>query len=228
MKPSKKIFAFIAALCVSMSLAACGEKGTTDNKADTTISVTEGTVEETTAAENATEVSEESADTTEVSEESAETTADAEGGTLETIPEEGAVEDEASESHKAIVKAIEEVIAAREHASMLEVSDAVILKEFFLIDTADTNLKEVVVYQCPMSAVMSEIIVLQAEDVEAAKEILNNRRTKAIEQDAFYPTDVENAEASIVDTCGNYAYFVINGTAAEDAEQLNTLLGTIA
>ena len=214
----KKIFAIIAALCITASLAACGN--TAGNKvtdtsatADTTIleEVTDGvTSEETTSEETTSEVV------------PAPTEEPALPDTPETLPEE--TEAEVSESHKAIATAIEEVIAAREHTAMVEVSDPVILKEFFLIDTSDTNIKEAVVYQCPMSAVMSEIIVLQADDVEAAKEILNNRRTKAIEQDAFYPKDAENAEASIVGTVGNYAYFVINDNVVDDSEQLTSLL----
>lgn len=207
----KKIFAIIAALCITASLAACSTIDTGNNATDTSATV------DTTISEEITEgITGEG------------TTADAPTeepdlpDTPETLPEE--TEAEVSESHIAIVTAIEEVIAAREHTAMVEVSDPVILKEFFLIDTADTNIKEAVVYQCPMSAVMSEIIVLQADDVEAAKEVLNNRRTKAIEQDAFYPKDAENAEASIVGTVGNYAYFVINDNVVEDSEQLASLL----
>lgn len=217
---TKKIFAIIAALCVTASLAACGNNAgnkvtDTSATADTTISeeVTESVTEGVTSEETTSE---------EITSDAVPTEEPALPDTPETLPEE--TEAEVSESHKAIATAIEEVIAAREHASMVEVSDPVILKEFFLIDTADTNIKEAVVYQCPISATMSEIIVLQADDVEAAKEILNNRRTKAIEQDAFYPKDAENAEASIVGTVGNYAYFVINDNVVEDSEQLTSLL----
>lgn len=213
----KKIFAIIAALCITASLAACGNNAgnkvtDTSATADTAISeeVTEAISEDITSEGTTSDVV------------PTPTEGPALPDTPETLPEE--TEAEVSESHIAIVTAIEEVIAAREHTAMVEVSDPVILKEFFLIDTADTNIKEAVVYQCPMSAVMSEIIVLQADDVEAAKEVLNNRRTKAIEQDAFYPKDAENAEASIVGTVGNYAYFVINDNAIEDSEQLASLL----
>lgn len=215
MKTNKKIFAIIAALCVTASLAACGTNNA-ENKVTDTSAVADTTIsEEVTEAVSESVTNEGATDVTPTEEPDL-------PDTPETLPEEPEVE--VSEAHKAIATAIEEVIGAREHAAMVEVSDPVILKEFFLIDTSDTNIKEAVVYQCPMSAVMSEIIVLQADDVEAAKEILNNRRTKAIEQDAFYPKDAENAEASIVGIVGNYAYFVINDNATDDAEQLTSQL----
>ena len=65
-----------------------------------------------------------------------------------------------------------------------------------------------------MSANMTEIILIQAEDVSAAKADLEARQKKAQEQDAFYPDDVERAGASIVGTEGDYAYFLMGDNAS--------------
>lgn len=202
---SRKIATCIFAICLTISLAACTPINDNKTEPETTINTT-----------IATETIPESSDT-----DAPETSAS------ETDTDEN-TDQEVSDQHMAIAAAIEKVIASQEHAMMQEVVDTTILKEFFLIDTEDANLKEIVAYQCPMSAMISEIIVIQADDVSAAKDILEARKTKLIEQDAFYPQDVENAEASIVDTCGNFAYFVINNTSSDDAELLNTLLTELA
>lgn len=198
----RKISTCIFAICLAAALTACTEIKETTTPA--------GTVTTTTSESVNTESTENTDDSDET----------------EAVTEES--EPEVSKQHIAIVSAVENVIASQEHAMMQEVVDPMILKEFFLIDTEDANFKEIVVYQCPISAMISEIIVIQAEDVDAAKTVLEARKTKLIEQDAFYPQDVENAEASIVDTCGNFAYFVINGTSSDDAELLNTLLKDLA
>ena len=84
---------------------------------------------------------------------------------------------------------------------------------------SNENYKEMIVMQCPISAVMSEIIIIQADDVDAAAEDLKARQQKAIDQDAWYPDDIDMANNSIVGTCGDYAYFII-GSEAETAEKI--------
>ena len=86
------------------------------------------------------------------------------------------------------------------------VTDPTILSEYFLLDASNENYKEMIVMQCPISAVMSEIIIIQADDVDAAAEDLKARQQKAIDQDAWYPDDIDMANNSIVGTCGDYAY----------------------
>lgn len=177
-------------------------------------SVTEEPVETTTATEITTTMTEVvTTEDTAVTEEVTEVETSEESTTAEI-----------SEERAKIISAITETISAVEHAYMEEVTDPVILNEFFLIDVSDERFEEVVVYQCPMSATMSEIIVIKSSDIEYAEEVLNNRREKAKTQDAWYPADVENAEASIVGTTGDYAYFIINSTAADDESKLVSLL----
>lgn len=128
------------------------------------------------------------------------------------------------EERNKIKNSIIEVINKTEHAFMDEVTDPTILSEFFLIDVQDEKLDEIVVYQCPMSATMSEIIVLKSSDSEYAKGILEARKEKAISQDAWYPADQENAAAAVVDSVGDYSYFILNGSSADDAIYLSELL----
>lgn len=108
-------------------------------------------------------------------------------------------------------------LADGEWPFMEEVTDSVIINEFFTLDPDNANYTGFIIMQCPMSASMSEVIIIEANDVDSAKADLDARRTKAIEIDAWYPHDQELAAASIVGTNGNYAYFII-GDSAEAAE----------
>lgn len=212
----KKIAMSIAVMGLAAGLSACGLEPISESVPTTT-----GTTSVTSAAESTsdTENTEAEQPETELTSESAEGTT-VSGDTSE-IPE-------VSDSHKILVTAAEDVIASREHTAMMEVTDATILKEFFLIDIEDPAVKDVVVYQCPMSAVMSEIIIIETDDTDAAKTLLEDRKKKAIEQDAFYPDDVDNANAAVIESCGNFVYFIMNDDANADSEVLTGLLETIS
>ena len=114
---------------------------------------------------------------------------------------------------------IEKITSESEWPALDMVTDPTILSEYFLLDASNENYKEMIVMQCPISAVMSEIIIIQADDVDAAAEDLKTRQQKAIDQDAWYPDDIDMANNSIVGTCGDYAYFII-GSEAETAEKI--------
>ncbi|MCM1522875.1 MAG: DUF4358 domain-containing protein [Ruminococcus sp.] len=116
---------------------------------------------------------------------------------------------------------IDKVLSESEWPVMEEIKDEFILNEFFLLDVSNENYREMIVMQCPVSAVMSEIIIIKAEDVQQAQSDLEARRTKAVEQDAWYPNDIELAEASIVGTNGSYAYFIIGENAAAAEGSVN-------
>lgn len=185
----KKIIAAAFAVCLLM-FTACG-KDSTEGKASATESET--TTTETTPA---------SADT--------ETTSDSETDT-ESTEADGTEDGEAANPLMPIADA---AIAADEWPSLWEVTDAQLISDFFTLDAANENYKNLLVLQCPMSANMSEIIIIEAEDVNAAKTDLESRQEKAKSQDAFYPDDVERAGASIVGAEGNYAYFLMGDHAA--------------
>lgn len=105
-------------------------------------------------------------------------------------------------------------LAVGEWPALWEVTDPQLISDFFLLDASNDNYQNLLILQCPMSANMTEIIIIQAEDVSAAKADLEARQKKAQEQDAFYPDDVERAGASIVGTEGDYAYFLMGDNAA--------------
>ena len=100
-------------------------------------------------------------------------------------------------------------LAVGECPALWEVDDDMILEDFFLLDANNENYRNMIVLQCPMSANMTELIIIEANDVDAAKADLEARQKKAQEKDAWYPDDVERAGASIVGTEGDYAYFIL-------------------
>ncbi len=193
---TKKIIAAISALSLSAALlTACGGN---DNTEDNTSAPSETSAVST------------EADTSESSETSGETEAPADTET------DGA-DSEDSGSANPLQPLADAVLAVGEWPSLMEVTDPQILSDFFLLNAENENYRNIIVLQCPMSALMTEVIIIEADDAEAAKTDLEARRTKAIEQDAFYPNDVDLANASIVGTEGDYAYFILAGNAS-DAE----------
>ncbi len=205
----KKIIAMISAvaMCAAMFTAcSSNDAETTETTADTTVAeVTDDTVNDTaieseTTAETMEEVPAETEESAEESDASAEDDVPAEDGEVGANP------------LQAIVDA---GLAVGEWPAMMEVTDTMMLTDYFMLDPENANYRNMIVMQCPMSATMSEVIIIEADDVEAAKADLNARRDKAISQDAWYPNDVELAEASIVGTEGDFAYFILAGSAAE-------------
>ena len=84
-----------------------------------------------------------------------------------------------------------------------------IISDYFTLDPNNENYEQAIFMQCPMSANLTEIIVIKAADPEAAKADLEARQKKAQDTDAFYPADIERANSSIVGTEGSYAYFLM-------------------
>ena len=136
----------------------------------------------------------------------------------EDIPNNDNAEDEPvdipDETPNALQPIADAALAVGEWPALWEVTDPQLISDFFLLDASNDNYQNMLILQCPMSANMTEIIIVQAEDVSAAKADLEARQKKAQEQDAFYPDDVERAGASIVGTEGDYAYFIMGDNAS--------------
>lgn len=218
---NKKIAMFAALLAVGMTFAACGggknEETSETTSAETTIAETSDTE----SAETEEDILPKESESLEVSaEETAEETIDGEAAEP-AVPEE-------TVSDNPLYPAVEKALSESEWPSLMEVTDEVILKEFFLLDPANENYKEMIVMQCPISAVMSEIIIINADDVSAAEADLEARKTKAIEQDAWYPNDQELAAASIVGTNGNYAYYIIGQNASAAEQSINDYISSLS
>lgn len=213
---NKKIAMLTALLAVGMTFAACG--GSKNEETNETTAV-----ETTIAEESETEdiLPEESESLEVTAEETDEEIIDDGNGDEPVVPEE-------TVSDNPLYPAVEKALSESEWPSMMEVTDEVILKEFFLLDPANDNYKEMIVMQCPISAVMSEIIIINADDVSAAEADLEARKTKAIEQDAWYPNDQELAAASIVGTNGNYAYYIIGQNASAAEQSINDYISSLS
>ncbi len=201
----KKIIAITAslALCAGMLTACGGDEKETEN---------------TTTTSETTVVSEEAA----VTEPSTESEADESEDVVDdnVVDDEEYVEDELDmtiipESDNPLKPLADAAVSVGEWPSLWEVTDPQMLSDFFLLDAENENYKNMMVLQCPMSANMTEIIIIESDDVESVKTDLEARRKKAQEQDAFYPDDVDKAAASIIGSEGSYAYFILAYDAAE-------------
>lgn len=191
---TKKITAAaLLSLCL-LTLSSCGKDST------------EGTA-------SATESETTTADTTTASA-TADTTAGTEDNSAEVTEN---TEEDNTEAINPLMDIADAAISANEWPSLWEVTDKQLISDYFTLDADNANYKNLLVLQCPMSANLSEIIIIEADDVNAAKEDLEARREKAQTMDAFYPDDVERAGSSIVGIEGRYAYFLM-GDPAADAE----------
>ncbi len=209
----KKILAAVAALAMTgLLLAGCGNNNETVTETTTesvTESVTEATKETT---EETTDSSDEAVDTDDMTDD----VTDGEGTDSSDDTVLMPMFDEEN------VNPLQNLVLATmgdfsDWPSLAEVNDEFILSDYFLLDKNNPNYEQLIVMQCPMSAVMCEIIIIKADDVDAAKADLKARQKKAQDTDAFYPDDIERAGNSIVGTKGDYAYFLIceNPTEAE-------------
>lgn len=205
----KKIIAAAAALALCASvLTACG------SSAD----------EETTTVSEITTVSETVAETSEETESESESETETETEAESEASDEDVAEEEVEAAANPLQPIADAALAVGEWPVLMEVTDETALKEFFLLDPANENYRNMLVLRCPMSAAMCEIIIIEADDVNAAKTDLEARKKKAQEQDAFYPKDIELAEASIVGTEGDYAYFIF---ASEPSEAEKSIVDAI-
>lgn len=189
----KRIIAAAAAVSMCIMLAACGgDSGSADNAS---------TSAETTSA---------AADVSETKTEADTEEAGGESGTV----------DGATDSANPLQPLADAATSVGEWPALMEVTDPQMLSDFFLLDAGNENYRNMIVLQCPMSATMTELIIIETSDTDAAVSDLEARRQKAIEQDAFYPNDVDLANASIVGTEGDYAYFILAWDAAEAEKAL--------
>ena len=105
--------------------------------------------------------------------------------------------------------------------------DKDIIQEYFTLQADNPNYKQILVMQCPMSAVIAEIILIQAEDTQSAMQDLQARKDKLINTDAFYPEHKEIAEQSIVGSYGDIVYFIADYDAQESEKVLLEYLKTL-
>lgn len=210
----KKILAAVAALAMTgLLLTGCGNSNDAATTTETTTeAVTEATEETAEETEETTGSSDEAVDTDDATEDviDGDTDNSNDAASMPMFDEEN-------------VNPLQDLVLASmgdfsDWPTLAEVNDEFILSDYFLLDKNNANYEQLIVMQCPMSAQMCEIIIIKADDVDAAKADLEARQKKAQDTDAFYPNDIDRAANSIVGTKGDYAYFFLceNPTAAEE------------
>ena len=208
-KKIKAIAFFTAALLIcAAGFTACGEKNT--GEAETTSQTQSETTTSAQAEEN------DGGEDTEISDENTDDGAGENSGGSE---DSGEQVDSASGG--ILSEAADAALKDAPWPAMERMADAEFVSDFFLLDMNSDNYKDILILKCPMSANLSELIIIEAENVSAAQADLEARRKKAQEQDAWYPDDVEKAGASIVGTEGSYAYFIM-GSEPESVESALT------
>lgn len=196
----KKLMLCLIISCMTVSLVACGQSNSNNDIQDTsttTDSTTQTTIEETSESETSQDETSSSDDTT-------------------------------SNSDVVDLHAmVDEVTSKVEWASLSEIDDKDIIQEYFTLQADNPNYKQILVMQCPMSAVIAEIILIQAEDTQSAMQDLQARKDKLINTDAFYPEHKEIAEQSIVGSYGDIVYFIADYDAQESEKVLLEYLKTL-
>lgn len=116
--------------------------------------------------------------------------------------------------------------AAAEWPVLQMVTDAERLKDYYTIDNNNPNYEEVIVKGPTMSAAFGEYIVIKAKPgkVDEAVKDLEARKTKLVEQDAFYPEHKDLAQQAIVGKQGDYAYLIAHEKAADVEKALKDAL----
>lgn len=196
----KKLMLCLIISCMTVSLVACGQSNSNNDIQDTsttTDNTTQTTIEETSESETSQE-------------------------------ETSSSDDNASNSDVVDLHAmVDEITSKVEWASLSEIEDKDIIQEYFTLQADNPNYKQILVMQCPMSAVIAEIILIQAEDTQSAMQDLQARKDKLINTDAFYPEHKEIAEQSIVGSYGDIVYFIASGDAQDSEKVLLEYLKTL-
>lgn len=122
-----------------------------------------------------------------------------------------------------LVEAIENSV---EWTMLVDIDDATILKDNFLLDKDNPNYEEISVKQAGMSAAFAEIIVIKAKSgkVDDAVKDLEARKKKLIDTDAFYPEHKTLAENALVAKEGDYAYLIVHEKSTDAEKALKDAL----
>lgn len=106
--------------------------------------------------------------------------------------------------------------------ALAEVTDPDMILDYFKLDK--NKYPDMIIMQCPMSAAMAEIIVINTQDKDSAKSDLEIRKEKLINTDVFYPDHEDIAKNSIIGEDGDYVYFIATTDAKLVEEALKAEL----
>lgn len=199
----KKFLSVILAAAMILSVASCGSK-----KEETTTapeSAPQVTEPETTEAEETTEEAPE-----DTSEEASEETSE-EAPAEEEVPseEENAAETETQRLANVVLN------CGVEFPATMFVDDPDMVKDMLGYDMADAEEYSIVTHL--ISAHLVEITIIKVKDgkMDAVMEMLNKRKDDLLNNVAFYPAQIEAAEATVVGNKNGYAYLICDKGAAQ-------------
>lgn len=114
------------------------------------------------------------------------------------------------------------VITSTEWAKMAKVEDADFALEMFKLDLDNPDYDQISIYQCPMSASLSEVIIIKPADgkSDAALNALQERKTKLVDVDTYYPDQKGIAENAIIGQKSGYVYFIADENAEIGEQKL--------
>lgn len=192
----KKFLAVILTAAMILSIASCGGK-----KEETT------TAPETAPQVTEPETSEATEETTEAASE--ETTEEAPAEEEAPSEEENADETETQRLANAVLN------SGVEFPATMFVDDPDMVKDMLGYDMADAEEYSIVTHL--MSAHLVEITIIKVKDgkMDAVMEMLNKRKDDLLNNVAFYPAQVEAAEATVVGNKNGYAYLICDKGAAQ-------------
>lgn len=192
----KKFLAVILTAAMILSVASCGGK-----KEETT-----------TAPETAPQVTE-----PETSEATEETTEAASEETTEEAPAEEEAPSEEENADETETQRLANVVlnSGVEFPATMFVDDPDMVKDMLGYDMADAEEYSIVTHL--MSAHLVEITIIKVKDgkMDAVMEMLNKRKDDLLNNVAFYPAQVEAAEATVVGNKNGYAYLICDKGAAQ-------------
>ena len=195
----KKFLSVILAAAMILSVASCGKKNN----------------ETTTAPESAPQVTE--PETTEAEETTEETTEAASEETTEEAPAEEEVPSEEENAAETETQRLANVVlnCGVEFPATMFVDDPDMVKDMLGYDMADAEEYSIVTHL--MSAHLVEITVIKVKDgkMDGVMEMLNKRKDDLLNNVAFYPAQVEAAEATVVGNKNGYAYLICDANAAQ-------------
>lgn len=195
----KKFLSVILAAAMILSVASCGKKNS----------------ETTTAPESAPQVTE--PETTEAEETTEETTEAASEETSEEAPAEEEVPSEEENAAETETQRLANVVlnCGVEFPATMFVDDPDMVKDMLGYDMADAEEYSIVTHL--MSAHLVEITVIKVKDgkMDGVMEMLNKRKDDLLNNVAFYPAQVEAAEATVVGNKNGYAYLICDANAAQ-------------
>ena len=199
----KKFLSVILAAAMILSVASCGKKNNETTTAPE--SAPQVTEPETTEAEETTEEAPE--ETTEAASEETSEEAPAE----EEVPseEENAAETETQRLANVVLN------CGVEFPATMFVDDPDMVKDMLGYDMADAEEYSIVTHL--ISAHLVEITVIKVKDgkMDGVMEMLNKRKDDLLNNVAFYPAQVEAAEATVVGNKNGYAYLICDANAAQ-------------